>query len=92
MSITVCLRYDAKQSPNLGTKIALQKNKTRKENSRPQTEKSLGFVKRFSEFVKGIYETCDRNFFKTCVHYFLSKYFSLNDGPSKTMKNVFYFI
>ena len=30
---------------------------------------------------------------KTCVHYFLSNfYFSPNDSPSKTMKNVFYFI
>ena len=28
-----------------------------------------------------------------CVHYFLSNfYFSPNDSPSKTMKNVFYFI
>ena len=31
--------------------------------------------------------------FKVCVHYFLSKfYFSLNNSPSKTMKNVSYFI
>ena len=30
---------------------------------------------------------------KACVRYFLSNfYFSLNDSPSKTMKNVFYFI
>ena len=30
---------------------------------------------------------------KACVHYFLSNfYFSLNDSPSKTMKNVFYLI
>ena len=30
---------------------------------------------------------------KACVYYFLSKfYFSLNYGPSKTIKNVFYFI
>ena len=30
---------------------------------------------------------------KACVHYFLSNlYLSLNDSPSKTMKNVFYFI
>ena len=30
---------------------------------------------------------------KACVHYFLSNlYFSPNDRPSKTMKNVFYFI
>ena len=31
--------------------------------------------------------------FKACVHYFLSNdYFSPYDSPSKTMKNVFYFI
>ena len=31
--------------------------------------------------------------FKACVRYFLWKfYFSLNDSPLKTMKNVFYFI
>ena len=30
---------------------------------------------------------------KACVRYFLSNlYFSLNDSPSKTMKNVFYII
>ena len=30
---------------------------------------------------------------KACVHYFLSNfYFSPNDSPSKTMKNVFHFI
>ena len=30
---------------------------------------------------------------KACVHYFLLNcYFSPNDSPSKTMKNVFYFI
>ena len=32
-------------------------------------------------------------FFKACVRYFLSNfYYSPNDSPSKTMKNVFYFI
>ena len=34
--------------------------------------------------------------FKTCTHYFLSFFFlfsfSPNDNPSKTMRNVFYFI
>ena len=31
--------------------------------------------------------------FKACVGYFLSNfYFSPNDNPSRTMKNVFYFI
>ena len=29
---------------------------------------------------------------KACVHYFLSIFFSPNDNPLKTMKNVFYFI
>ena len=34
-----------------------------------------------------------RKLFKACVCYFLSNfYFSPNDRPSKTMKNVFYFI
>ena len=34
-----------------------------------------------------------RQHFIACVRYFLSNlYFSPNDGPSKTMKNVFYFI
>ena len=34
-----------------------------------------------------------KSFFKACVRYFLSNfYFSPNDSPSKTMKNVFYFI
>ena len=34
-----------------------------------------------------------RFLFKACVRYFLSNfYFSPNDSPSKTMKNVFYFI
>ena len=38
-------------------------------------------------------ETCKLNIFKACVRYFLSIfYFSLSDRPSKTMKNVFYFI
>ena len=33
------------------------------------------------------------SFIKACVHYFLPNvYFSLNNSPSKTVKNVFYFI
>ena len=32
-------------------------------------------------------------YIKACVRYFLSNFFFLpNDSPSKTMKNVFYFI
>ena len=31
--------------------------------------------------------------FKACVHYFLTNFYFLpNDSPSKTMKDVFYFI
>ena len=34
-----------------------------------------------------------KNFFKACVRYFLTNfYLSPNDSPSKTMKDVFYFI
>ena len=34
-----------------------------------------------------------RSYVKACVRYFLSNfYFSPNDSPSKTMKNVLYFI
>ena len=33
------------------------------ENSLPQAKMFWGFMKRFSEFTKGIYETGDRNFF-----------------------------
>ena len=38
-----------------------------KENSLPQAKKCLGFGKRFSKFAKGIYETCDRNFFNLAL-------------------------
>ena len=30
--------------------------------------------------------------FKACVYFLSNLYFSLNDSPSKTMKNVFFFI
>ena len=40
-----------------------KKSEHSKENSPPQAKKFLGFAKRFSEFAKGIYETCNRNFF-----------------------------
>ena len=37
--------------------------------------------------------TSDERLFKAGVRYFLSKfYFSLNDSPSKTMKNISYFM
>ena len=39
------------------------------------------------------HRTANENFFKAYVHYFLSNfYFSPNDSPSKSVKNVFYFI
>ena len=38
-----------------------------KENSLPQTENFVGFVKCFSELAKGIYETCKCNFFNLPV-------------------------
>ena len=34
-----------------------------KQNSLPPAKKFLDFPKRFSGFAKGIYGTCDRNFF-----------------------------
>ena len=38
-------------------------------------------------------QTLEANIIKACVCYFLSNFhFSPNDSPSKTMKNVFYFI
>ena len=46
-------------------KIASQKNYEK--YSLPQAKKCLGFVKHFSEFAKGIYETCDRNFFNLAL-------------------------
>ena len=45
-------------------KVASQKkSECSEENSLPQAKMFWGFMKRFSEFTKGIYETCDRNFF-----------------------------
>ena len=45
-----------------------KKNFTKKsnhseENNLLQAKKSLGFLKHFIEFAKGIYETCSSNFF-----------------------------
>ena len=45
------------------TKKASQKNPSVARKIARRRLKTLGFVKRFSEFAKGIYETCDRNFF-----------------------------
>ena len=50
------------------TKIASLKNPSlREENSPSQAKNFLGFVKRFSKFARGIYETCDRNFFNLAL-------------------------
>ena len=37
------------------------------DNSSPQAKTFLGFVKRFIEFTKGIYETCNRDFFNLAL-------------------------
>ena len=51
--------------------------------------KNLDFKKQKSKVILNISKTI----LKACVHYFLSNfYFSPNDSPSKTMKNIFYFI
>ena len=52
------------QGPNLETKIASQKKSEHsEENSPSQVKTFLDFVKCFSKLAKGIYETCDCNFF-----------------------------
>ena len=56
------------QGLNLETRIASQKKSERcKENSLPQAKNSLGFGKHFSEFAKGIDETCVHNFFNVVI-------------------------
>ena len=50
------------------TKIDLQKKSEHsQENKLPQAKKILGFAKCFSEFPKGIYETCDCNSFNLAI-------------------------
>ena len=68
----------------------------------PNTESFLGgsrpklFYKKdvLKSFSKILENTCDGVFFfEACVRNFLPNfYFSPNDSPSETMKNVFYFI
>ena len=56
------------QGSNLETKIASQKKSERsEENSLPQANNFLGSAKRFNEFGKGTYGTCDRNFFNLAI-------------------------
>ena len=50
------------------TKIASQKNLSVVRIIAPaQAKNILGFVKRFSEFSKGIYETCNRDIFNLAL-------------------------
>ena len=44
-----------------------KKSERSKENNLPQAKKLWDFVKCLSEFAKGIYETCDRNFFNLAI-------------------------
>ena len=47
----------------------------------------------FDKFEKNINETAFGSILKACVSYFYQIFiFSPNDSPSKTIKNVFYFI
>ena len=60
------------QMTKSGSEFGNKKNFTKKsvcskENSLPQTENFVGFVKCFSELEKGIYETCKCNFFNLPV-------------------------
>ena len=52
---------------NLETNSFTKKSEHSKENSPLQAKKSLDFVKCFREFVKGIYETCNCNFFNLAL-------------------------
>ena len=63
---SICRSYTfhyLNQGPDLEIKIASQTNPSSEENSPPQSKTLLSFMKRFSKFAKGIYETCDCNFF-----------------------------
>ena len=61
------VRFSIKTGPNLETKIALQKSLSVAMKIVRHRLKYLGFMKRFSEFAKGIYETCDCNFFNLAL-------------------------
>ena len=73
-----------------GNKNSFAKKSERSEdNNSFQAKKLLDFVKRFSEFVVVIYETCDRNFFNlaliivgavfSLVHFILFLRFATNN-------------
>ena len=55
------------QGPDLEKNSFARKSECNKEKSMPQAKNILGFVKCFTEFAKGIYEICDRNFFNLTV-------------------------
>ena len=62
------VRFSIKTGSKFGNKNSFAKKFERSnENSPSQAKIFLGFVKRFSEFVKGIYETCDCNFFNLAL-------------------------
>ena len=61
-----------KKKDNTGSKFGNKNRFTKKsehsqENNLPQAKKILGFAKCFSEFPKGIYETCDCNSFNLAI-------------------------
>ena len=62
------VRFSIKTGSKFGNKNSFAKNFERSnENSPSQAKIFLGFVKHFSEFAKGIYETCDCNFFNLAL-------------------------
>ena len=51
-----------------GNKNSFAKKSVRSEDNRPaQAETFLGFVRRFGEFARGIYEICSRNYFNLAL-------------------------
>ena len=64
--LAICDNFPS--GPKFGKKNSLAKKFEHSvENSLPQATNFLGFVKCFSEFAKGIYEICDRDFFKLAI-------------------------
>ena len=62
------VRFSIKTGSKFGNKNSFAKKFERSnENSPSQAKIFLGFVKHFSEFAKGIYETCDCNFFNLAL-------------------------
>ena len=66
------LLFCEKKKDNTRSKFGNKNRFTKKsehsqENNLPQAKKILGFAKCFSEFPKGIYETCDCNSFNLAI-------------------------